>query len=48
MKTKTVTRQRAAEREFDVATLDCVEEFGDVLNDDFLDFEMASCDDDEE
>jgi hypothetical protein len=48
MKTKTATRQRNAEREFDVATMDCIDEFGDVLNDDFLDFEMVLAEDDDE
>ncbi len=45
MKTRTETKQRHAEREFDVAVRDCKSEFGiDFVGDDILDeTEFALC-----
>lgn len=47
MKTKKVTKQRNQARDFDVAMLDCADEFGSVLLDDILDEEaLAELDED--
>ena len=49
MKTKTVTKNRHREREFDIALLEFEDEFGSVLDSDFLDeIAMSEIDDDEE
>jgi hypothetical protein len=48
MKTKTVTKNRQREREFDVALLECEDEFGSILDDSFLDEDALIDDDDEE
>jgi hypothetical protein len=42
MKTKTQTKQRRQLRDMDVALMECKDEFGDVLDSDFLD-EEAFC-----
>jgi hypothetical protein len=48
MKTKTTTRQRTAEREFDVAVMDCKSEYGEVYTDDIIDIDVLVLDDEEE
>ena len=48
MKTKTETKNRQREREFDVAVLECADEFGEVLDDSFLDPDVFINDDDDE
>ncbi len=49
MKTKQITKQRTQLRDFDVAMLDCTNEFGDVLTDEFLDPDaLAEIEDEDE
>lgn len=46
---KTKTKQRTQLRDFDVATLDCRDEFDDILDDSFLDEDaLALIEDDDE
>jgi hypothetical protein len=49
MKTKTQTKQRTQLRDFDVAMLDCKNEFGDsILDDSFLDEEAFALTDEDD
>jgi len=49
MKTKTVTKSRKAERDMDVALMECENEFGDIYDDSLLDeVALSEIEDDEE
>ena len=49
MKTKTITKNRKAERDMDVALLECESEFGGIYDDSLLDeVALSEIEDDEE